>query len=97
MKSVDKYQCDRCHRNLWSREQLDLHTAKCDGSHVERRGRKPGDNSCMVSTAVITPLYIPTSNRILCILCIYPYIRKKFIFYNLIPLSTLSYSIEVFS
>ena len=58
MKSVDKYQCDRCHRNLWSREQLDLHTAKCDGSHVERRGRKPGDNSCMVSTAVITPIFI---------------------------------------
>lgn len=49
MKSVDKFQCGKCNRNLWSKEQLELHVAKCDGSHVERRGRKPGDNSCMVS------------------------------------------------
>ncbi|XP_067944892.1 zinc finger protein 184-like isoform X2 [Watersipora subatra] len=48
LKSVERFQCEKCHRNLWSRDQLELHAAKCDGSHVERRGRKPGDNCCMV-------------------------------------------------
>lgn len=49
MKSVEKFQCDKCNRNLWSRDQLEMHVAKCDGSHIERRGRKPGDNCCVVS------------------------------------------------
>lgn len=64
MKSVDKYQCEKCHRNLWSQEQLQLHLTKCDGSHVERRGRKPGDNSCMVSLLNISLARVPVRRRV---------------------------------
>lgn len=53
LKADEKFKCDKCGRNLWSKDQLQLHAEKCDGNHVERRGRKPGDNSCMVSMSVM--------------------------------------------
>lgn len=48
----DIYPCNRCGRRLATREAYQVHIRKCDGTATPNRGRKPADNTCVVSAAV---------------------------------------------
>lgn len=45
----DMYPCNLCNRKLATKEAYQAHIAKCDGRGYHNRGRKPADNTCMVS------------------------------------------------
>lgn len=49
----DMYPCHLCKRKLATKEAYQAHIAKCDGRGYHNRGRKPADNTCMVSTGLM--------------------------------------------
>lgn len=48
----DMFPCHLCGRKLATKEAHDVHVARCDGVNNNTRGRKPADNTCMVSESV---------------------------------------------
>ena len=45
----DMFPCHLCGRKLATREAHEVHISRCDGVNNNTRGRKPADNTCMVS------------------------------------------------
>lgn len=59
----DMFPCHLCGRKLATREAHEVHIARCDGVNNNTRGRKPADNTCMVSEWLCDSMFLCTAGN----------------------------------